>query len=237
MAGYRRDSSSKIGRITPAQKRYTKSILIFTEGENTEPIYFDTLKLIVSSPMVFIKTYGHGENDPKKLVDEALLYQKNQKRLAKNRKLGYQKPSEFDEIWVVFDADTLTVDQLNSGIAYAAKNKVHIAFSNPCFEYWMLLHAETGYTTSSMCNQGSIDQKMKSCFGLVSYSKDEASTKALMQSVVSIPNVRRALCCVEKLKEHHNGAGSLFPFLPFTLVDALILSINESLPKFRKILE
>ena len=56
--------------------------------------------------------------------------------------IGYSPyyPDEGDQIWCVFDRDDNTNAMLAKAKQTAIKEGYHIAFSNPCFEIWFLLH-------------------------------------------------------------------------------------------------
>ena len=49
-------------------------------------------------------------------------------------------PKDGDEIWCVFDCDDNSSESLKTAVNTAEKLGYGIAFSNPCFEYWYLLH-------------------------------------------------------------------------------------------------
>lgn len=49
-------------------------------------------------------------------------------------------PKDGDQLWCVFDCDDNTDAELRNAVAYADKQGYKIAYSNPCFEYWYLLH-------------------------------------------------------------------------------------------------
>jgi len=49
-------------------------------------------------------------------------------------------PDEGDVVWCVFDCDDNTDAMLRNAGEMADKNGYRIAYSNPCFEYWYLLH-------------------------------------------------------------------------------------------------
>jgi hypothetical protein len=51
-----------------------------------------------------------------------------------------RQDSGFDEIWCVFDVDAHP--DLKSAIAEARDAGIGVAISNPCFELWLVLHAE-----------------------------------------------------------------------------------------------
>jgi hypothetical protein len=115
------------------QKQNLKPHLhIFCEGEKTEPNYFNG----------YIDSYFPGtklapvkktdKNTPVQLVDVAIA-------AKKNNPLG-------DQFWVVYDreASNKYPDALHSKARNKAKsNGIKIAFSNVCFEVWILLHFQT----------------------------------------------------------------------------------------------
>lgn len=49
-------------------------------------------------------------------------------------------PKDGDQLWCVFDCDDNTNAELQNAVNYAEKHGYKIAYSNPCFEYWYLLH-------------------------------------------------------------------------------------------------
>lgn len=109
-------------------------IIIACEGKNTEPRYF----------MDCINEYGAGlvrlrilpvTGVPMTLVNEAI-----EERSALIKKCRKSRDS-FDScfrVWAVFDRDS------HPGVAealeLASRNGIDVAFSDPCFEIWPLLH-------------------------------------------------------------------------------------------------
>ena len=59
--------------------------------------------------------------------------------VAKARRWRSRYPDAFEEIWCVVDVDEFDIDEAR---AAAKKAKIRLAVSNPCFEYWLLLHFE-----------------------------------------------------------------------------------------------
>lgn len=132
-----------------SRRRETKPvILIVTEGSQTEPKYFEqfrTRRTNIDIQVVGSKSAGGG-TDYISLVRKAIDYRdKNQLSVARG-----------DALWVVADGDVNyrvpdpveTKDaKLTKARAMAQKADVQIAISNPCFEFWYLLHFRysTGY--------------------------------------------------------------------------------------------
>ena len=60
-------------------------------------------------------------------------------------------PKDGDQLWCVFDCDDNKDSELQAAISYSEKHGYKIAYSNPAFEYWYLLHFEkrNGYLKDS----------------------------------------------------------------------------------------
>lgn len=104
-----------------------KVILIACEGENTEPSYFRQFKI----KSVDIEPIGDGYSHLS-LVDWA------------TKKASYK---EYDEIWVVFDADPKPDNpnwkqNFNQAIWKAQGLNYKVGYSHQAFEYWLILHFE-----------------------------------------------------------------------------------------------
>ena len=103
-------------------------VLIVCEGKETEPNYFNGIRQSKKISKDRIKVLGSDEcggTDPKTIVECA-------KKVRKQSELNY------DEIWCVFDRDGH--HRFHEAIIQAHDNKFKVAFSNPCFELWCLLH-------------------------------------------------------------------------------------------------
>ena len=121
-------------------------ILIVTEGSQTEPKYFEhyrSRQTNIDIRVVGSRTKG-GETDYLGLIRKAVEYQNKNQISASNG----------DAVWVVADGDVnynnpdpiAAKDTLLSRARKLADAKgIHIAISNPCFEFWYLLHFQ--YTT------------------------------------------------------------------------------------------
>nr|WP_246458376.1 RloB family protein [Saccharopolyspora gloriosae] len=59
--------------------------------------------------------------------------------VAKAKRWRSRNPGAYDEIWCVVDVDEFDIDAARSA---AKKANITLAVSNPCFEYWLLLHFE-----------------------------------------------------------------------------------------------
>lgn len=115
-------------------KKTAPFVRIFCEGEVTERLYFkgftQECRLSDADPQ------QPNDYSPMGLVKAAIKEQKQA------RKDGYKEDDI--HLWVVMDKDQH--EDIEKAIHLAQKNNIQIAFSNLCFEYWLLLHFE--YTTA-----------------------------------------------------------------------------------------
>jgi hypothetical protein len=100
-----------------------KTIFIYCNGKETEPNYFNSFREKLKLSGVKIEVVGLDYNS-KSLVDYVIE----------------NKPSEYDEIWCVFDKDDFK--DFDNAITKAENNKINVAYSNECFELWYYLHFE-----------------------------------------------------------------------------------------------
>ena len=122
---------SRFSRRPPVKDPAT-IIIVFTEGEKTEPQYLEMFKTIHVQPFAkgpdFDLKIISGVGVPMTVVDRAV------QELQKWRPFSREE----DSVWAMFDRDEHPKFE-------EAKNKarskgVHLAVSNPCFEIWGIYH-------------------------------------------------------------------------------------------------
>lgn len=104
--------------------------LIVTEGTETEVNYFNNIKRILETNFnnsvmvekVTMNIQGTARSTTV-LVKEAI-----KKRSLKS----------YSDVWVVFDRDENS--DFDESISLASREGLHVAWSNECFELWLLLH-------------------------------------------------------------------------------------------------
>ncbi len=104
-----------------------EQILVTCGGIRTEPKYFEGLKKQARNPAVKVKIISDGV-DPQRLVDYASTVAQR---------------GGFDSAWCVVDVDEF---DLAPAIKTAQEAGVNLAVSNPCFEYWLLIHFQDCHT-------------------------------------------------------------------------------------------
>lgn len=116
-------SRRSLRRPNPTRKP-KPTVLIVCEGSKTEPTYFtDMMRDLKLALDIFGKECG---SDPKSVVE-----------YAKQKAQSY----EYDHTWCVYDCDEH--ERLEEAHQQARDNGFSVAFSNPCFECWYLLHFES----------------------------------------------------------------------------------------------
>ncbi|HUN33574.1 MAG TPA: RloB family protein, partial [Trebonia sp.] len=110
-----------------------RSILVFTEGQRTEPIYLTHWHRLHRQSVIVTIDGFHAS--PMQLVEEAVA-----KRAIDQRAARRGQGAPYDEYWCVFDVDEHP--HLERALEVAARSEISIALSNPCIELWFLLHFE-----------------------------------------------------------------------------------------------
>lgn len=118
----------------------TRTILIVCEGAKTEIDYFEKLKNVLIDDLVGIKVIPvTSTSGPQalKIIESAD---------AENKLLSDKLGKNADITYCVFDEDDAknisprTYENIKEAIKQADAKTYHIILTNPCIEYWFLLH-------------------------------------------------------------------------------------------------
>jgi hypothetical protein len=119
-----------------AGQRDCKLFFIFCNGKITEIEYFNQLctdlagKNHTRSQFIYVK---FAEGTPEQVVKSVNNYVTERKRsVAENDDAD-------DIVWVVFDKDDFGKNYSNA-VMLAKQSQIKVAYSNICFELWLLLH-------------------------------------------------------------------------------------------------
>jgi hypothetical protein len=154
--------------------RDAKLIVIATEGENTEPVYFGGLIEEYHHPSI------HVEILERSVTASAPAHV--QRELDKfNREY---RLVDGDELWMVVDRDRWTEAHLASVAQRCIQKSYNLAVSNPCFELWLLLHIEDPSLANIQplsCTQ--ISDRIREILG--TYNKSNLDITAFIPTVAS----------------------------------------------------
>jgi len=192
-----------------------KSFLIVTEGEKTEVNYFRQLRKRLRLSVLSIEIIPGKGKDIEKLKQIA------EEKIAKRDKESKSNLQivQYDEVWIVFDREGQNSPQrkktkrVESG---SRKKNIHLAYSDPCFEFWLLLHKIN--TTKPFPNCKSVINELKKVWD--GYKKNIQFTSP------DLENIPEAIKNAKKCREYHiksNGSGN-----PSTRVDILVENLNNT---------
>lgn len=119
------------GKIKRIQPEYH---LIVSEGTNTEPAYFTSIKNAINAQYkgkIQLDILGIGDNTLN-------LLQKTRKRVASS-------PNIYSHVWLIYDTDDFPAENVDKVAEMAEvysndETKYHAVRSNQCIELWFLLH-------------------------------------------------------------------------------------------------
>ncbi|QBS42196.1 RloB family protein [Nocardia sp. CS682] len=124
----RRENSSKRRKAF----REPRTLILIVSAKKTEPAYFSGLNRHLANPAYKLTVVGRHE-DPSRLVRFASKY-----------------GSGFNHVWCVADVDEFDIAATTK---LAHTSNVSLAVSNPCFEYWLLLHFEHCRAPMKRCGE------------------------------------------------------------------------------------
>ena len=102
----------------------------------------------------------------------------------------------YREVWVLFDRDNNK--DFDEAITLAKNNDIRVAWSNSCFEYWLLLHFKEDPVARTPADWKSrIDIELKKA-GIIHADYDKANAE-----IADIPLKKGLLCwlSIEKIKQ------------------------------------
>lgn len=113
----------------------SSKIFVWSHAEKAEIDYFQDFKNHLRTHQLVPKKKVLGS--PQELIDHIINWRIKENKISKE---------DGDQVWCVFDVDDFyshNPQSLLSSIKKAKKNNIKIAFSNECFELWILLHFKT----------------------------------------------------------------------------------------------
>jgi RloB-like protein len=214
-----------------AQTKPPKALLIVTEGQNTEPLYFKNLASHWSLHPHVTTIEPGGEGIPANLVKTALKVIKQRTADEKAGRLPFNQLGSFDETWIVFDTEhAARHSRLDDGVELAKAHKIQIAHSSPCFEFWLALHYALKARPMDTCAEACRLFEEAAHLKRGSYSKSNGATSDLIEKLIcKVPDAVRNADLL-----FNQNAVEPFPVNPSTSVQALVRSMHDALPEVMK---
>jgi len=170
-------------------------ILIVCEGTKTEPQYFNAMKskLHLISLVVAGK---HCKSEPDKIIKHAIELKK---------KASESPDTKYEHVWCILDVEAPNPHaSLEKAISTAKANDIKLALSNPCFEYWYILHFEK--TGRLFHKSKDVERELKTHYS--AYKKNSKDIFAVLypRTDTAIQNAKNVLSekrCSEDLRKHN----------------------------------
>ena len=181
-----------------------QTVLIVCEGGETEPVYFEHYRrnLRKVAAIEIVPGYKCGSN-PKSVVEYAKRTKESSDR-------------EYDQIWCVFDRDQH--ERIPEAFIQARDNGFEVAFSNPCFEIWILLHFKD---QTRYINRDETCREIRR-----NYINDYEKSQDVYPLLLDKQNI--AIERAEKLKEKHERDGTdILEQNPCTDMYKMVIYLNS----------
>jgi hypothetical protein len=191
VAGRSRGSARK---ISESAKR--TSLLVFTEGSKTEPLYLTHWHRLYRE-RVIIQIAKHQGTSPFELVERAA-----EQRSMDLREERRGRGDAYNQYWCVFDVDEHP--KIPDALKLAEANAINLAISGPCIELWFLIHFDphTSYIERS--------EAKRRAYAKLGCGKT-LSLPALAELVDLYPTARSH---AQSLETKHSGDASPQPWNP-----------------------
>ena len=168
-------------------------VILACEGTVTESNYFRSIfrelinnHNIAKTSLIIVK---HSHTDPKGVLSD----------LEK----ALERDSEFEYKWIVIDRDEMQpngggheIENFNGAISSANSKGIQVAYSNPSFELWYLLHFE--YRNTPLDREEVITELKK----YVDYAKN---SKSIYQEILPLQKI--AIVNAKRLNATHTAHG------------------------------
>jgi len=167
-----------------------ETVLIVCEGAKTEKLYFEGLRGRLRIPNVAVKVCGKEcGSAPKSVVDFAVQH------------FG----EEYDHCWCVIDVEAPRPHKtLAQALNKASGNGMQVALTNPCFEFWYILHFEK-YTKAFNTN-AKVRQRLKRHIPRYGKGRTDIFDKLFPFIRTAVENAAQVLIdkqCGENLSKHN----------------------------------
>lgn len=214
-----REASASSLRRRPARIDPSEHILIVCEGEFTEKIYLERVVADLSLQSVKVKIHGEGA-DPLRVVRVATEYVE---------KVGFGHPGSVNKVFCVFDRDTHERwYAAHSEILGLNKRKgfpnIIAITTEPCIEYWFILHFRFSRGAYSAKNGKTIAQvaeaELREIDGFADYNKRLTSAQLDLLAGAQEDAIKSGI----RLRKMCEGDGATNPS---TNVHDLILYLKE----------
>lgn len=192
-----------LGRRKQDRRQRFDRVLIVCEGEKSETRYLDELCRTLRLPGVHIVGRGAGP---------AAVWKRAQEEFARDR--------DYDRVVCVFDRDTHQdyarvlaeisqhIEAGRIGNRRAGGTVLMPVPSNPCFEFWLLLHFQT--TTAAFTGPHDVLARLHRCDGMADYRKNQVGLFGRLR-----PRLETAIANARHVRQQVEANGADEPLTEF----------------------
>ena len=215
--------------IKPTREACAKrgdSFLIVTEGEVTEPVYFELLRASLQLGTVKVKIQPGSASYPTHVINSAAEEVERLAKRKKRKETSINEVEKYDHVWAVIDTDVAVRKGIWPDVQQLAISRgVKLAHSTPCFEFWLLLHLQ-GYTTRADLLNGTLAKEaVEKALGK-DYSTNAEIAKAVIPTFLA--KWPEAFKHAQRVRQHHLAASTPPPGNPSTEIDHLVCALNDA---------
>lgn len=204
-----------------ASRQARKKFIIVSEGAVTEAKYFEHLAEAFRDTLIEIEVVS-GVGSPRTVADRAIFLKRQAEAELRN---GGQSYATHDEYWAVFDRDDFT--KFREAIEICRDASVGAAYSNPCFELWLILHF---CEYDRPCKTSDVVAYLRS----IHPAYDPKKKKKFVDGVHLFPTIAQAERRAERQRQSRVQERNIYG-APSTAVSCLTKAIREAAnPRDRK---
>lgn len=199
------------------------SFLIISEGEETEPIYFNSFGQLIKDTIG-----GNIETVKIPYLTVAGKGRSTMQLLSEVEKIVSKSRIIYQYVWVLFDKDQF--DDFDEAINLGIEKGYYVAWSNYCFEYWLTLHFN--YSDSAL-DSNSLQESLSKIYKRLGinggkYFKNDPN---VFENVGGIEGVKKAVRNAKKRMSEFEDNTSPSSFNPgtkvYVLAEKLLSYIEE----------
>ncbi|MCY4372475.1 MAG: RloB family protein [Spirochaetaceae bacterium] len=198
-----------------SQREPKRRFLLYCEGKNTEPAYFEAIKSTCASTLIAVEVTP-GVGVPYTIAKRA-VQRARAEGLVRGSRRSRDSFEENDQVWAVFDRDEHP--RFDEAIALCDRHGVLVGRSNPCFELWLILHERDHDRFEHRDEMQAILERLRP-----EYDKDGGKTPDCDELVSRVQDAeRRADVLLRRRRESGDPYGN-----PSTTVSRLTREIREA---------
>lgn len=200
-------------RIKQTKKIQDIKIFIALEDKKSSRFYFNDL-IKDKKILAHVKVIPHQKcTDPKHVLSTAEEY------------IEKTNIAQYDRAWIVVDKDSFTADNFKSIFEKARESKFCIAYSNECYELWLLLHFKDIYNFKNRQNIiKELNFEFKKAFGK-EYDKASHNVYVMVKDRQT-KAIERAKEIIKRI-EQNEGEVNPYNNNPSTFLHLLIECLNK----------